>query len=198
MNLIFALCGIALLIIVLLIAVKIGINKAKAEEELPDPLIHASGIYSIVRKSPRSSIADYKPSQEEIQKYLSDKNVNKIPDKLSKAEQDALIKQWNDLMEHNLAEVEDGDKKGVEFYLFDYEQDDPVCKRFIPKGRFVTRSELYQYPNVIPPLHIGCSCRLKQYQGKEKLHDTTILGMLPLLGNGATPPLPDWKEVHLG
>ena len=46
---ILALTGIALLLIVLLIAVRIGIKKEKVENELSSATIHASGIYSIIR-----------------------------------------------------------------------------------------------------------------------------------------------------
>jgi hypothetical protein len=98
-------------------------------------------------------------------------------------------------MESNLSEVEKGDEKGVEFYYFKYLWDDPLCSKYIPKGRFVTREEIFQHPNIIPPFHIGCGCQLHQYQGKEKLHDTTEIGMLPLFRDGASPPLPDWKEI---
>jgi hypothetical protein len=187
--------GIALLLIFLLIAVRIGINKEKTEDGNIQPVIHASGIYSIIRKSPRDSISDYKPSQEEIIKYFSDKNVNTGNIALSEGDISELIKSWNSQMELNISEIEKGDLKGIEFYYFEYAWDDPLCARHIPKGRFITREEIFQFPNIIPPFHLGCGCRLKKYEGKEKLHDTTELGMLPLFRNGAPPLLPDWKEV---
>jgi hypothetical protein len=192
---ILALTGIALLLILLLIAVRIGINREKAENESPSPTIHTSGIYSIIRRSPRDSISDYKPSQEEIIKYLSDKNVNIPGANDADIDAAALIKSWNDQMELNINEIEKGDEKGIEFYFYDYVWDDPLCEKYIAKGRFVTREELYQFPNVIPPFHLGCGCRLRKYEGKEKLRDTTEIGLLPLFQNGAPPLLPDWKEI---
>ena len=98
-------------------------------------------------------------------------------------------------MEFNINEIEKGDEKGIEFYFFEYSWDDPICEKHIANCRFVTREELYQYPNIIPPFHIGCGCRLKKYEGKEKLRETTEIGMLPLFRNGAFPSLPDWKEI---
>jgi hypothetical protein len=192
---IIALFGIAVLLILLLIALRTGINKEKVESEMLSPLIHASGIYSIIRKSPRESICDYKPSQEEIIKYLSDKNVNMDGVPISKALTAALLNSWNAQMELNIAEIESGDEKGIEFYYYEFAWDDPICQGFIVKGRFVTRQELYRFPNVIPPFHLGCGCRLKKYESKEKLHDTTEIGMLPLFQNGDLPKLPDWKEI---
>jgi len=192
---VLALSGIALLLIVLLIAVRIGINREKTEEGSISPVIHASGIYSIFRKSPRESISDYKPSQEEISKYFTDKNVNSNGLRITEAQRRNLMESWNTQMELNISEIEKGDLKGIEFYYYEYAWNDPICAKCIPKGRFVTREEIYQHPNIIPPFHLGCGCRLKKYEGKEKLHDTTELGMLPLFRNGAPPLLPDWKEV---
>jgi hypothetical protein len=194
---ILALVGIALLLIVLLIAVRIGIKKEKAGNDIASPTIHTSGIYSIIRRSPRESISDYKPSQEEIIKYLSDKNVNMSDFDRRGLDTPRLIESWNGQMEFNIKEIEKGDEQGIEFYFYDYAWEDPLCEKRIPKGRFVTREELYQFPNIIPPFHLGCGCRLRKCQGKEKLRETTELSMLPLFKNGSPPSLPDWKEINI-
>jgi hypothetical protein len=190
---ILALVGITLLLIAMLIAVRIGMNKAKNEEEMQSPIIHGSGIYSIIRRSPRDNIGDFKPSQEEIRKYLNDKNVN--IEGVSFAQREVLLAQWNELMEANISEIENGDKEGTEFYYFDFKWEDPVCDKIISKGRFVTREQIFEYPKIIPPFHLGCGCQLRKYQGKEKLRDTTEIGILPLLRNGKMVPLPEWKEI---
>lgn len=190
---ILALVGITLLLAAMLIAVRIGMNRAKNEEEMPSPMIHGSGIYSIIRRSPRDNIGDFKPSQEEIRKYLNDKNVDISG--MSSAQRNVLLFQWNELMEANISEIENGDKEGTEFYFFDFKWDDPVCAKIISKGRFVTREQIFEHPKIIPPFHLGCGCRLHKYQGKDKLRDTTEIGILPLLRNGEMVPLPEWKEI---
>ena len=192
MSIVLAIVGILLLLVAMLIAVRIGMNKGKAEEDAPSPMIHGSGIYSIIRRSPRENISDYKPSQEEIRKYLFDKNVNI---RMSASEKERLIASWNQQMEMNISEIEAGDKEGTEFYYFDFKWDDPVCSRIIQKGRFVTREQIFQYPQVIPPLHLGCGCQLYKYQGKEKLRETTEIGILPLFHSRQIVPLPEWKEI---
>jgi hypothetical protein len=195
---VLALIGIALLLIILLIAVRMGTtnNVEKGNEEYQTPLINASGIYSIIRKTPRESISDYKPSQEEIIKYFSNKNVNSIDLLFSEADVSALIKSWNAQMELNISEIEKGDLRGIEFYYYEYMWNDPICTKYIPKGRFVTREDIYNHPNIIPPFHLGCGCCLKQYKTKEKLNDTTEMRMLPFFYNGVLPMLPDWKEIN--
>jgi hypothetical protein len=190
---VLALIGITLLLVAMLIAARIGMNRAKSEEETMPQMIHGSGIYSIIRRSPRDNIGDFKPSQEEIRKYLNDKNVNMKG--LSPAQRNDLFSQWNELMEANIREIENGDKEGTEFYYFDFKQDDPVCEKIIRKGRFITREQIFEHPKIIPPFHLGCGCLLRKYQGKDKLRDTTEIGILPLLQKGEMVPLPDWKEI---
>jgi hypothetical protein len=192
MSIVLAIVGILLLLVAMLIAVRIGMNRDKPEEEAPSPMIHGSGIYSIIRRSPRENIGDYKPSQEEIRKYLFDKNVNIGMDGVSK---EKLVSAWNEQMEANISEIESGDKEGTEFYYFDFKWNDPVCAKIIQKGRFVTREQIFQQPQFIPPFHLGCGCQLCKYQGKDKLRETTEIGMLPLIRSGATVPLPEWKEI---
>ena len=106
-----------------------------------------------------------------------------------------MIAAWNDQMEANISVIEQGDKEGTEFYYFDFKWDDPVCSKIIHKGRFVTREQIFQYPQIIPPFHLGCGCQLCKYQGKDKLRETTEIGMLPLFRSGEIVPLPDWKEI---
>jgi hypothetical protein len=193
MSIILAVAGIALLLIAMLVAARIGMKRAKNEEEMPSPIIHGSGIYSIIRRSPRDNIGDFKPSQEEIRKYLSDKNVNMVG--ISSLEQEKLLSKWNELMEANISEIENGDKEGTEFYYYDFKWKDPVCAKIISKGRFVTREQIFEHPDIIPPFHVGCGCRLCKYQGKDKLRETTEIGILPLLRNGEMVDLPKWKEI---
>jgi hypothetical protein len=189
---VLAIVGILLLLLAMLVAVRIGMKRGKREEEASSPIIQGSGIYSIIRRSPRENIGDYKPSQEEIRKYLFDKNVNIA---VGDAEKEKLFAAWNDQMEANIAEIESGDKEGTEFYYFDFKWSDNVCSRFVRKGRFVTREQIFQNPQIIPPFHLGCGCQLKKYQGKDKLRETTEIGMLPLFRSGDKVSLPDWKEI---
>jgi hypothetical protein len=190
---ILALVGITLLLVAMLIAVRIGMKKARNEDDTQSPMIHGSGIYSIIRRSPRDNIGDFKPSQEEIRKYLNDRNVNM--NSISSAQRDQLLSKWNEQMEANIREIENGDTEGTEFYYYDFKWNDPVCAKIIVKGRFVTREQIFEHPKIIPPFHLGCGCRLCKYQGKDKLRETTEIGMLPFLRNGEMVPLPEWKEI---
>jgi len=193
----FALISIILLIILMLIAIKTGLNRGHTSDEpVLQPVIHASGIYSIVKKSPRESILAKKPSTEDIGKYLSGQNVDKEGGELSEQDKSRLMEHWKSDIEESIATIEKGDLEGIEFYYYEYSPVDcPVCRNHISRGKFVTREEIFRYPDIIPPLHLGCTCRLLPHHGKEKLRETTELGMLPLFRNQQPPPLPQWQTI---
>jgi len=191
-----ALITIILLIILVMIAIKIGLNRERIEEEAVHPVIHASGIYSIVKKSPRENIHDNKPSREEIIQYLDgiNEDINGLP--LSDDDKKRIVERWEESMEENVASIDQGDSEGIEFYYYDFvPQGCPVCLKYFSRGTFVTRENIFSSPAIIPPLHLGCTARLRPHHGKENLRDTTEIGMLPLFKDHLQPPIPDWKTT---
>ncbi len=187
--------AVILLVVFVLVAIRIGISKEQLDTGEPQPIIHKSGIYSIVRKNPREIITGHKPSPEELRKYLSSQNEDMKSNPLSDHDKEELIKSWCSGLEKSIAEIEEGDKEGVEFYYYKFSTDDPVCLGCITKGQFVTREQIYQYPKVIPPFHLGCSCELRRYPGVENLRDTAVVGMTSLFTEKRMPSIPDWKIV---
>jgi hypothetical protein len=193
---IWTLIGIIFFLIIILIACRIGITRHKNNEEIDNqPMIHASGIYSIVRKSPREFMGNCKPTTEDIRKYLTAKNEDYNGSPLSGKEKENLVAQWNTLLDENIVEIENGDGEGVEFYFYEISENDPVTEKYIKKGSFVTREEIHDYPQIIPPFHIGCTCRLRAHRGSENLRDTAELGIRPLFRGEKIPPLPDWRHI---
>lgn len=192
-----ALISIVILLGIVVIALRIGLNREKIDEPVQEQLIHASGIYSVVRRTPRDVISKVKPTEQEIRKYLEEQNENIGKFLLSEQERSVLVSLWNKSINRNVEIIEQGDKEGVEFYYYDSDPGQcPECEPYISKGQFVNREEIYRNPQIIPPFHIGCRCFLVPYHGKENLRETTELGMIPLFGKEEIPPLPDWKLIH--
>lgn len=192
----FALISIILLLILVLVAVRIGLNKDQINDEGPaiQPVLHGSGIYSIVKKSPRETIQDEKPPEEEILQYITTLNEDIDDLSLSETDKEQLIEMWKQALDDNISTIEKGDEDGIEFYYYDFTPTEcPVCKQYISKGKFVTREEVFKFPRIIPPFHLGCTTILKAHHGKENLRETTELGMLPLFKNQLPPSLPEWK-----
>jgi hypothetical protein len=196
-----AIIGLALLIVLIVIAMYMISLKRSPDEEnsvgLAGPLIHASGIYSIVRKSPRADLLTARPQETEIRKYLASINEDINGVQVSHFEKLKLLEKWQQSMEENIRVVEQGDNDDVEFYYFDSREEKlcQVCAQYLSRGQFVTRQEVYNHPTIIPPFHLGCSTKFVPYQGKENLRETTIIGMRPFFSSTMPPPVPDWKKI---
>ncbi|GBU22563.1 hypothetical protein R80B4_02473 [Fibrobacteres bacterium R8-0-B4] len=190
--------GVAALVVLVLVALKVSLDPKSdgAGDTGKSKVIHVSGVYSVLRKSPRKDLAALRPAEEEIKKYLAGVNedANGVPIKAS--DRNALLRHWKAQTEMNLRGIEAGDKNGVAFYYYDYLKECPVCGEFIAKGNFVTREEIYNYPQLIPPFHLGCACVLAAHHGSEKtMRETAIAGMSPFFEGDAPPPLPEWTAV---
>lgn len=193
---IFAIIAIVALAIALVVAFSIGLkSSSKAEKEAEIPAILNSGIYSVVRRSPKESIHRHKPSAEQIVEHLASQSTDAAGTVLSDELRNRIAGRFDVHLKESIAEIESGDQAGVEFYYYDYAQDDEICAPFVSQGKFVTREELHKFPVIIPPLHLGCKARLCRYHGSENLRKTTELNMLPLFHSDVPPPLPDWKQI---
>lgn len=189
-------CGIAVLVIIVLIALRLSLDKKEADESGKGRVIHGSGVYSVLRKSPREALAALRPTGDEIKAYLAGvaADVNGAP--LADSDRVALLRHWRAQTEMNLRAVETGDMEKVAFYYYDYLKDCPVCAAFIAKGNFVSREEIYKYPQIVPPFHLGCACVLAAHHGSDKaIRETAISGMVAFFDGESPPPLPDWKSV---
>jgi hypothetical protein len=193
----FALIGIFLLLILMLVAIKFGLNRDRITNEQDEkPVLHASGIYSIVKKSPRENALSSKPPKEDILKYLGELNEDIDGQPLSAQDKETLITLWEEAIEESISTIEKGDIEGIEFYYFDFIPEDcPVCLRHFTRGKFVTREEIFRCPVIIPPFHLGCTCKLLPHHGSENLRETTELGMLPFFKKQEPPPLPEWQST---
>ncbi|MBN2187962.1 MAG: hypothetical protein JW699_00800 [Chitinispirillaceae bacterium] len=195
-----AIIGLVLLIVLVIIAVRmIGMKHIPDDISAGEPAIHASGIYSIIRKSPREDLVRIRPQEQEIRKYLASLNEDIKRQALSVKDRRQLADTWRQSMEENIRSVEQGDACNVEFYYFDSEGNRPcpVCAQYINHGQFVSRQEIFKHPSVIPPFHLGCTTRIMAYHGKENLRETAARGMAPFFSSDAPPPLPQWKNTVL-
>lgn len=191
-----AVIGIVFFLLLILVAARFSISKQKSENT-PDneTVIHTSGIYSIVRKSPWEDIANVKPSEKEIRKYIDEQSVNIDRNSLSESKKDAILARWNENLKESLSEIEKGDDEDVEFYYYDFKGKDSICKKIFNKGHIITRQDIFENPELIPPFHLGCQCVLKRHLGEEKLRDATETGMRYIIEDGKLPPLPNWKNI---
>ena len=165
--------------------------------DIPTQLIHSSGIYSILRSSPREDLARIRPSRDEIIKYLASINEDSTGKQLSENDKMKLVEEWTRAVEDHLALIERGDADGSAFYLYDF-KDGHLCKRcssVIESSMVVSREELFKHPVAIPPFHLGCTVMLKNHGGKDTLHDTRSINTTSLFANKPSPEFPNWQET---
>ncbi|MDR2728005.1 MAG: hypothetical protein LBB56_02650 [Chitinispirillales bacterium] len=192
---ILIIAGAVILILLIVIVIKAVTSRDYTLAEEPqDKIIHVSGIYSIVRKSPREDLVKLRPSEETIKQYLANQNEDMYNIALCGSERKALLEHWKEQMDVNLREVENGDETGVAFYYYDFPQVCGACAPFISKGHFVSREEIYNYPQLIPPFHLGCTCILAAHSGKSDLKDAAA-GLRPFFTDEDVPALPEWKST---
>ncbi len=189
--------SLIIFLLLILMAIRISFNNKETNIEVRNTVLHTSGIYSIIRKDPRDKISQVKPSEEEIRKYLENINVNTEGIvQFSQKDIDVSIHHWIESLNKNIKMIQQGDIENTSFYYYDFIPEQcPVCKDYLKKGQFVTREEVFNFPGIIPPFHIGCTCMMISYGSKNTFHDTTELGMIPLFKNDNSPRLPEWKMI---
>ncbi|MCL2182257.1 MAG: hypothetical protein FWB85_02155 [Chitinispirillia bacterium] len=191
---------VAVLVFLILVALMFGlgrrVDRGDDEADERQSIIHMSGVYSIVHKSPREDLLALRPRETEIRSYLNGVSADTQGVPLSHEDKSALLRHWKVWMETGLREIDKGDKDGLIFYYYDFTKPCPVCAGFIDKGNYVTREEIFRNPCLIPPFHLGCTCTLTAHQGSEKtVRETVLVGMLPFLKGGDEPSLPKWTNI---
>ena len=192
----YVVLGVALFLVLVLIAVHIGISRKDDDAPADKPVLSGSGVYSIVRRSPRTAVMKVRPGADEVRQYLVSVNEDNTGKRLSSEDKERLVAAFTADTEAAIAEVEAGDQEGVEYYYYDYRWDDPVCEGMVGKGQYVTREEMFRFPQLLPPFHLGCGCVVRRQHGNDTPRKTIALNMRPLLPDNQQPPrLPDWRSV---
>jgi len=186
-----------LFLILVIAAIRVGVRKEPGlQSDDTSGVLHKSGVYSVVKASPREETMRRRPTREEVRQYLAPLNEDSEKQKLSEADKEALLVDYFKRLDENLTAIEKGDNAGTEFYSYDFDGPSPISGKFVKSGHFIRRDDIYQFSDLIPPFHIGCTCRLKEVRSNENLHETTELRMQPFMVDQAIPSLPDWRQVY--
>jgi hypothetical protein len=150
--------------------------------------IYASGVYSLIRKSPRKELQEREPPSEEVQSVLSSAQAAAAN---GSAEQ--YLDEWRRQANISINNIEKGDREGIQTYRY---QVPAKCHRtcaMFGGDAYVTREQLHNHVQLIPPFHLGCGVQLVTKEawsaGNENAAWTPIL---PVNGKYLTP---DWRIV---
>jgi len=185
--------GFVFLLAIIVLAMYVGLQKKEIEEEEPMPTIHTSGIYSVIRQSPRENVASAKPSKHDLRAFVegATHDINRIP--LSPQDKAGLLSDWESRLEQALSLVEEGDRIGVQRFLIKTDMACAPCQRFRKAPYFFTREDIHNFPGLLPPFYPGCTCRLSP----ESEWDSPGFGMKPyVVKNSETVSVPDWRKLR--
>ncbi len=149
--------------------------------------IYASGVYSLIRKSPRQDVELRIPTLENIQAELA--KPEPAPEANACAEQ--YLEEWRRIANLCINNIEKGDKDGVQTYRYQVpEKCQKSCSRF-GGDAYVTREQLHNHSQLIPPFHLGCGVQLITKEAWSATSESG--GWTPILPvNGVYPTL-DWR-----
>ena len=192
----YVLLGLGLFLLLLLVSIRLTMSRSRDDEEPQEQVIHASGVYSVVRRSPREAVMAMKPTEEQVRQYLASKNEDITGAQLTESDKERLAARYFGALDANITEIESGDSEDVEFYYYDNSPTDSVCEGLVSKGQFVTREDIYKHPRLVPPFHLGCTCRIRRQHVTDDVRKTIAVNMRPLITDDSTPPkLPNWRSI---
>jgi hypothetical protein len=166
--------------------------QTKQRRTIEFPRIYASGIYSVIRRSPREIIHTVKPSAQSIQEFLQSQKTDLDGQPLHRSHIKALVQHYTDLLEANIRVIEEADQKGEDNFLLT-PGDCQFCQTLGGRKAFLNRDMIHSTPEIIPPYFPGCTCRLSSLPP-----DSTLNGSVPLKMNDSTRyGIPEWRNCRI-
>jgi len=180
-----------LIIILSLILVGFGayvVIGEKSSEEDPREEIKQSGMFSVYAKSPRDDLTRIRPSSEEITTFLNQQT------QLSTAQREKLLQDWEDHLADTIKTIEEGYAKGVQTFRYTFTEKDLQLCPFLSEGNYITKEQIYNYPELLPPFYPGCGVKLVS---KESWDNQDNSGWKPLLPKEGKYSVPDWRQIAI-
>jgi hypothetical protein len=180
---------LGLILLVVGAAVSMFLKKGAGDRQAQDDSspIYASGVYSLIRRSPRKELQEREPPLEEVQPVLTKAQTE------ANGSAQQYLDEWRRQANISINNIEKGDREGIQTYRY---QVPAKCQRtcaMFGGDAYVTREQLHNHVQLIPPFHLGCGVQLVTKEawsaGNENAAWTPIL---PVNGKYLTP---DWRIV---
>ncbi len=123
------------------------------EKESKAPQIDVSGQYAVVVKPARTSMEGVKPTDDEVKAWIATQGLPVEDAELRFAE-------WKRVYEETIQTIDDGDRNGTVTYRIEI---GPKARRyctFLSEDNFITREQIRNHAELLPPYVVGCDCRL--------------------------------------
>jgi hypothetical protein len=157
-----------------------------AEEEKPAAVIQMSGQYAVVLRPVRQSLEETKPSREAMERWL-------VQERFSEHQRDDFLTGWENALEKTIRIVDEGDREGITAYRIVLGPKDRLVCDFLPKdNNYITREQIRNHPEILPPYYFGSDSTLAP---KHPWEDSSKQGWKPVLPVEGKYRVPDWRQV---
>ena len=174
---------IVLSVILAGIGAYIVINSAD-EKEKPLSIIDVSGQYAVLVRPVRQSMEERKPSEAELRAWLAGQG-------LDVAEQDKHLKAWKAACEDTIKVVDEGDRNGTVTYRIVLSEEAKSRCTFLTEDNYITREQIRNHAEILPPYYFGCACRLTPKLPWENPGKAGWKSVVPEEGQYRVP---DWRQ----
>ena len=178
--------AIVLLSIVLAgIGIYVGTRNSDEKEE-PKPVIDVSGQYAAIGRPARETLTAVKPSEASLRAWLETQD-------LTPEQRQSYIEQWNQTLEETIKTIDEGDKVGTATYRIVIGPKGKNYCKFVSEENFITREQIRNHAEILPPYVLGCDCKLLPKQPWENPSKSGWKAVVPTHGN--TYNVPDWRQL---
>jgi hypothetical protein len=179
-----------LIIVLSLIAVGFGaaiVIGDKSSDEDPRKTLEKSGKYNVNVRPLREELSKVKPPVERVREFLEQEHGALGGERIEE-----LTLQWANSLEETIRVVEEGYEQDVQTFRYVFTDADTKICTFLSQGNYITREQIYNHPELLPPFCIGCNVRLVS---KEAWEQNETGGWLPITPVDGRYPLPDWRQI---
>ena len=162
------------------------IHSADEKEEVK-PVIDVSGQYAVVVRPARESITAVKPSEASLRSWLE------TQEQLTPEQREEYIARWNATIEETIKTIDEGDKNGTVTYRIELGPKGKNYVHFVDEDNFITREQIRNHAEILPPYVLGCDCKLLPKQPWENPSKSGWKAVVPSHGN--TYEVPDWRQL---
>ena len=157
------------------------------EKEEPKPVIDVSGQYAVVMRPARESLNAVKPSLNSIRAWLE------TQEQLSSEERERYIQMWTDSLEETIRTIDEGDKNKIATYRIELGPKGQEYCKFVQAENFITREQIRNHAEILPPYVLGCDCKLLPKQPWENPSKSGWKPVTPT--HGTNYDVPDWRHL---
>jgi len=161
-----------------------GSNREKETQEFSK--IAVSGKYAAVLRPVADSLADKKPSKEEIEEWLDLQGT-------SAEQKTKLMESWQNSLEETIKTINEGDVNGVTTYRIDLGPKDENLCGFLQKGHFLTRDQINRNAEILPPYCLGSDSRVVPKHAWDNTDETG--GWKSVVPRDGNYGVPSWQQI---